>query len=69
MSEIINLRHVRKAKRRAVAASNAATNRLRHGRDRAERTREAMHADQARRLLDGARLDPCESDDKAVDGD
>ncbi len=54
MGEIVNLRKARKAKLRAEAAEAAAVNRARHGRTLAERERERMEAEQARRVLDGA---------------
>ena len=57
MSEVVNLRMARKAKRRATADAEAAANRARHGRTRAARAGEAVEADRARRVLDGARLD------------
>ncbi len=57
MSEVVNLRMARKAKRRAAADAEAAGNRARHGRTRGARVVEAADADRARRLLDGARLD------------
>jgi len=57
MSEIVNLRRVRKHKARADAAQAADQARRLHGRTRAERARDEQ--DRARReaLLDGARLD------------
>ena len=55
MSEIVNLRLVRKAKRRADAEAEAAANRVRHGRTLGARAAQAMEADHARRVLDGAR--------------
>ena len=69
MSEIVNLRRVRKAKSRADAANEAAANRTRHGRTRGERLKEAMHVEQACRLLDGARRVSQEVDETAGDGD
>ena len=53
MVEIINLR---KAKLRAEAAEAAAENRVRHGRTTAERSRERLEAEQAHRVLDGAKI-------------
>ena len=57
MGEIVNLRKARKAKARADAAIAAAGNRARHGRTAAERERDALEAEQARRALDGAKQD------------
>ncbi len=57
MGEIVNLRKVRKAKARSQAAEAAAENRTRHGRTAAERARDALEAEQARRTLDGAKHD------------
>ena len=56
MSNVVSLRRARKAKRRADAANEAAANRLDYGRSRAARAQEEIRAEQARRLLDGARL-------------
>ncbi len=55
MSEIVNLRRVRKAKGRAEAASNAAENRLRFGAPKAERERTAATRELERRQLEGHR--------------
>ena len=57
MCEIVNLRKVRKAKARKDAAEAAAENRTRHGRNAAERARDTLEAEQARRTLDGAKHD------------
>ncbi len=56
MGEIVNLRRARKAKLRAGEASHAAEQRALHGRTAAERDRERQEAEQARRVLDGAKL-------------
>jgi hypothetical protein len=57
VAEIVNLRMVRKARKRSEAAAVADSNRARFGRGRAERA--AAEVDEARRqrLLDGARRD------------
>ncbi len=55
MGEIVNLRKVRKAKARIDATASAAENRVRHGRTAAERARDALEAEQARRVLDGVK--------------
>ncbi len=62
MSEIVNLRQVRKAKARAAAADKAAENRQRFGANKAERTIESKNREIARRHLDGHRRTP-DSDD------
>ncbi len=54
MAEIVNLRRARKAKLRQAEAAEAAANRARHGRTAAERERERMLAEQARRALDAS---------------
>ena len=54
MAEIVNLRQARKAKLRQAASAEAAANRARHGRTAAERDRERLLAEQARRLLDAS---------------
>jgi hypothetical protein len=57
MGEVVNLRLVRKAAARKAKETVAATNRLAHGRTRAEREATAAEAARAARLLDGARLE------------
>lgn len=62
MADIVNLRRARKAKLREAAATSAAVNRALHGRTKAEKA-----ADRADRLridatLDGARLEPGETE-------
>ena len=69
MSEVINLRMVRKAKRRADAAKEGAANRSRYGRSNAQRANEAMDVEHVRRALDGAFLGYCGTDDTARDGE
>lgn len=56
MGEIVNLRRAKKAKSRAEAATQAAENRSRHGRTKAERDAEAKRDALASRTLDNARL-------------
>ena len=67
MAEIVNLRQERKRRDRAVAAGQAAANRARHGRTRAEREAEALAERQRLAVLDGARLDrpPAEGPEEA----
>jgi Domain of unknown function (DUF4169) len=57
MAEIVNLNRVKKAKARAEAAAEAATNRAKHGRTKAEKARDAREEAQRNALLDGARTD------------
>ncbi len=56
MAEIVNLRRVKKARLRAAAAAQAAENRSRFGRTKADREADAKSRAQAARLLDGAHL-------------
>ena len=56
MAEIVNLRRVKKALTRRQAGAEAAENRARHGRTRAERTAEEGEAARQTRTLDGAHL-------------
>lgn len=56
MAEIVNLRQRRKQKARATAEQVAAENRARHGRPKAERTREDAEAERARADLDHKKL-------------
>ena len=62
MAEIINLRMARKAKLRADAAQNAAENRVRFGRNKAEKARDAKSAERLQQQLDGAQLDSTDPD-------
>lgn len=61
MAEIVNLHRARKRRDRVQAAQDAAENRARFGRTRAERDRDALDAASAARTLDGARLDSQEN--------
>ncbi len=58
MSNVVNLRMVRKARARVESAATAAENRARHGRTKAERVAATHIADRLARATDGARLDP-----------
>lgn len=55
MGEVVNLRRARKAAARRDKETEAAANRLAHGRTRAERETTSAEAMRAARLLDGAR--------------
>lgn len=52
MTEPINLNKARKARDRAAEKSQAAENRVRFGRTKAEKTVSKLEAERARRLLD-----------------
>ena len=56
MADIINLRQARKAKSRAAANAQAAENRRKFGRPKAERDMQAAQERLARRRLEGHRL-------------
>ncbi len=56
MVEIVNLNKARKRLLREAEQANAASNRVRHGRTRAERDRERQDTERARRTLDGAEM-------------
>lgn len=56
MSEIVNLRRVKKARQKAEAALDASANRVRHGRTKGEREAERAETERAARALDGARV-------------
>ena len=55
MSEPVNLNKFRKAKARADAKSQAAENRVKFGRTKAEKALSKLEAERARRPHDGAR--------------
>ena len=61
MAEIINLRRARKERQRRDKESEAATNRRRFGRTKAQKAADEDTADRHDRTLDGKRL---EDDDK-----
>ena len=58
MAEIVNLRRARKARARGEKEAQAAANRAKHGRPKAERRRDEAATEMERRRLDGKRLDP-----------
>lgn len=53
MVEIVNLKRARKQKARSEAETNAASNRLVHGRSKAERNLSKAEKETAARKLDG----------------
>jgi hypothetical protein len=57
MAEIVNLNRARKAQARAEAAATAAANRVKHGRDAAQKTNDRRAEARREALLDGARQD------------
>ncbi|MDR3508280.1 MAG: DUF4169 family protein [Caulobacteraceae bacterium] len=58
MAEIINLNKARKARAKADAAAQAATNRAKHGRTKADKLREKAEADRTAKQLDDAKREP-----------
>lgn len=61
-ADIVNLNKVRKAKARAEKAGEAAVNRKKFGRSKAERARLAAEDARRQRELDGARRLPPDSE-------
>ena len=57
MGDLVNLRTARKRSKRRQAERTAATNRLAHGRSKAERTVEQSQNDKARKGLDQHRIE------------
>jgi hypothetical protein len=55
MAEILNLNRARKAKAKAGAKTQAAENRARFGRAKADKALDAARADKLKRDLDGAK--------------
>jgi hypothetical protein len=62
MAEIINLRRARKARDRTAADVQAAANRQRFGRTKAEKLAEAHEQARTARIVDGARREPSDVD-------
>lgn len=58
MAEPINLAKARKARAKADAKAQAAENRVRFGRTKAEKAAEQARGEAAARALDGLRRDP-----------
>ncbi len=58
MTEIVNLRRIRKQRAQAAAAATAAQNRALHGRTGAEKALERQERTRAADALDGHRLPP-----------
>ena len=55
MGEIVNLNKSRKARARQDAQADAAVNRAKHGRTKAERAQDAQAEARRKALLDGAK--------------
>lgn len=55
MAELINLNKARKARARAAREAEAAENRVRHGRTKAEKTAARLEAERTARRLDDSR--------------
>jgi hypothetical protein len=64
MADVINLRRARKDKARREHEREAAANRLRFGRTKAQKSTDRDAAERGRRTLDNKRLEPGESDDR-----
>ena len=58
MAEIVNLRAARKRAKRQSDEQKAASNRLAHGRSKAERALEQSRSDKARKTLAQHRIEP-----------
>ncbi len=58
MSKVINLNKARKQRAREDAARQAAENRVRFGRSKAEKARDTALEEEARQRMDGLRRDP-----------
>lgn len=58
MSEVVNLRLVRKARARKAAEDGAAANRALHGRTKAEKARDLHEAERLAAAVDGAKREP-----------
>ena len=58
MDDLINLNRARKAKARAERETEAATNRVKHGRTKAEKQSAKAEADRAARKLDQSKREP-----------
>jgi len=65
MADVINLRRARKDKARREHEHEAAANRRRFGRTKAQKSADQDSATRSRRSLDDKRLEPDESDDRS----
>lgn len=55
MAELINFNKARKARDKAAAKTQAAENRVKHGRTKGQKTVGKLEAERAKRDLDGAK--------------
>ena len=60
MGDIINLRQVRKSRKRTEGESRAEANRLKHGRTKADKRLAEMAKQRRDSVIDGARREPVE---------
>jgi hypothetical protein len=67
MGNVVNLGRARKRKREEAKQRRADENAIRHGRTKAEKTRERMEQGRLRAAVDGARLEPAKDDADASD--
>ena len=65
MADVINLRRARKDKARREHEREAAANRRRFGRTKAQKSADQDTATRGRRALDDKRLEPDEPDDRS----
>jgi len=63
MAEIVSLNKYRKARQRSEAENRAAENRIRHGRDKNERQRDADGVARIDKALDGKRIETIKDSD------
>ena len=63
MADIINLNKVRKLKQREADEKQAAENRVKFGRTKAQKLRDTAEAEEARKRLDQIKRDPTPSDE------
>jgi len=64
VGEIVNLHKARKAAKKQQDAERSSTNRMTHGRTKAERTSEMARSEKTRRLLDAHKIDTGNGDDR-----
>lgn len=62
MADIINLRQVRRRKAREADTAQAAENRVRFGRTKAQRQADEIERNRAERQLDGAKIEGASED-------
>ncbi|TCZ63294.1 DUF4169 family protein [Roseicella aquatilis] len=64
MGDVVNLNRARKARAKAEAAATAAANRVKHGRTGVGKANDRRTDERRQALLDGARRDRPEDDDR-----